>query len=167
MGKILEGDGKAILSIFIGAIIAVVCLGTIADSIYTQTNTFTNANETVTAPVVNGTLDLTGRELVTQVEIYNNTNISQSLIGSGGSLQTGTATSGTRTVQLAIDDNAVAFAGLSVNVSYIYNPEGYLSLGGARSIQSLILIIGALAILIFVIVVLIKSGSLGILIKRR
>ncbi len=163
-----NSDGKAIMAIFIGAIIAIVFLATIADSIFTQTNTFESINTTVTMPSINGTLDLTGREIVSTIEIYNATNASQSETTelNGSSLVTG-ITRGLNTVQLTIDDDSGArYAGSEVNISYVYLPEGYVSDSSARAVTRLITIFGALAILIFVIVVLIKNGSLGELIRR-
>ena len=151
-----KGDGKMIFTIFIGVIIVVTFMSPISDSIFSQTNTIAIANQTVTAPAVNGTLDLTGRELVGTGIVTNSTGD----LVNGGTIATATsATSGLRTVQLAINDTAAGAAGNSVNVSYTYNPDGYLSNTGARSISGVILIIAALAIVVFIILILFGTES--------
>ncbi len=161
----IKGDGKAIFGIFIGAIIAVVFIATIADSVFTQTSTFTSTNQSVTAPAVNATLDLKGRELLSELESYNATNATRQRTD-GVILQTALGSDGLLTVQMTLNDTGADFAASPVNVSYTYNPDGYLSNGGARSIQLLVVIMAALAIVIFVIVVAVKEGSLGDLIRR-
>lgn len=157
----LKGDMKVFFAIFIGSLIAIVFLASISDSIFTQTNTFDRFNETVTAPAVNGTLDLTGRELVGTGIAKNATNITGSdLTNLGVFVQSGTGSNGLLTVQLTLNDTGVAFAAKSINVSYEYNPDGYLSNSGARSIATVSLIIFALAILMFVIMRFMKEGSM-------
>ena len=159
-------DGKMIFTIFVGTIIAATLIATIGDSIFTQTNTIAVTNNTVTAAAVNTTLDVSGRELLTTIEIYNATNVTDSLVGLGGLLQTGTATDGLLSVQLILNDTASAFAGESVNISYTANPDGFLSDGGARSIANLILIFAALAILVFTIVVIFQNENFRRLLNR-
>lgn len=158
------GDGKAIFMVFVGAIIVAVFLGSIGDSIFSQTNTISLENSTVTGPAVNGTLDLTGRALVGAAVI---TNATDGALANGTFIETVTsATTGLRTVQLGINDTGIANAAQSLNVSYTYEPDGYVSTSGGRGIVRLILIIGSLALVIFVIVVFIKDGSLGKLMGR-
>ncbi len=159
-------DGKMIFTIFVGTIIAATLIATISDSIFTQTNTIAVTNNTVTAAAVNTTLDVSGRELLTTIEIYNATNVTDTLVGLGGSLQTGTGTSGLLSVQLILNDTASAFAGESVNISYTANPDGFLSDGGARSIANLILIFAALAILVFTVVVIFQNENFRRLLNR-
>ncbi|KKK63034.1 hypothetical protein LCGC14_2998340, partial [marine sediment metagenome] len=68
---------------------------------------------------------------------------------------------GLLSVQLVFNDTGADFEGTDINVSYTANPDGYISDSGGRSVTRLILIIGALAIVIFVIVIFIMEGSLG------
>lgn len=161
----IKSDGKAILAVFIGSIIAITFMISIGDSIFVQTNEVTVVNTTVTAPAVNATLDLLGRTLVSQTAVTEASNVSN--VSSGLFLQTGTATNGLQTVQLVVNDTAGQFSGTSVNVSYVMQPDGYLAQAGARSIAALILIFGSLAIMIFVIVVFIKDGSLGEMMRSK
>ncbi len=159
-----QGDQSAIFKVFVGTIITVTFLIVIANAVFTQTNTSVATNVTVTAPAVNATLDLTGRSLISETDVSEASNASNT--SNGMFLQTRVGTDGLLSVQLTLNDTASAFAGVSVNVSYTYQPEGYLADSGARAIATLILIFGALAILVFVIVIFIKEGSMGKLIGR-
>lgn len=163
----LQSDGKAIFKVVIGALIAIAMLSVIATQVFVETNTLGVINGTVTAPAVNATLDLTGRALVGDGVVLNATNSSgadQTTLGVF--VQTGTGDNGLRSVQLFVNDTGAAFAAQSVNITYTYEPDGYLPLLSSRSVANLIVIFGALGILIFVIVVFIKDGSLGKLIGR-
>ena len=162
----LNSDGKMIFAIFIGAIITVVFLGSIADSVFLQTNTFSVSNNTVTAPAINGTLILEGRELVsgTTPSVVNTT---AHEIQDQGVTVTDGLISGVQTVFLSVNDSSVPNNGSSVNVTYEFNPDGYLKSSSDRSVARLVIITGALAILVFVIVVMIKFGSFGKLLRER
>ncbi len=164
---ITDGDFKAIMLVFIGGIVAIVILASVADTIFPQTNTLAVINTTVTGAAVNTTLDLQGRELLTTQEIHNSTNATDNLFDEGASLQTGTGTNGLLTVQLILNDTAAAYVGRPIDVSYTFNPDGYISNSGGRSINNLIPIFAALAILVFVIVMFIKFGSMGTLIRSK
>lgn len=162
-----KGDLMTFIVLFVGAIIAIVMLSASADQVSLQTSTIIITNSTVTGPAVNSTLDLTGRELLTTVEIYNATNVSQSLRGVGGvALQSGSTSGGVLTVQLLINDTSSNFASQSINISYTANPNGFLPTAADRSIMNLVIIFGALAALVFVIVMLFQSESMKELLKR-
>jgi hypothetical protein len=153
----LKSDGKMIFMIFFGVIIATVLLSSSADQVFIQTNILSISNGTSTAPAVNATLDLTGRTLVGTGIV---TNATSGVTVSGGIVQTGlSSTTGLQTIQLTLNDTASAYAAESVNVSYTYQPDGYLGNSGARGISTLIIIIGALAVLIYVIVVLYQNEN--------
>lgn len=158
-----QGDGKAIFKVFIGAIITIAIISIVATSIVGQTTIGTHS-ENVTAPAINGTLDLRGRSLVSQTLVAEALNVTNT--SAGIFLQTATGSDGLRTVQLTLNDTAGIFAATLVNVTYTFQPDGYLSNSGARAIALLILIFGALAIMVFVVVIFIKDGSMGRLIGR-
>lgn len=160
----LQGDGSAILKVFIGAIIALTFIISIADSTFDQTNTLEQVNTTVTIPAINATTDLGGRTLIIANNVLNATD--NATITTGVSLQTGVGTNGLQTVQITTNDTATGFVGTTARISYTYQPDGYLSNGGARSITGLIIIFSAVAIFVFVVVVFIKNGSLGKLMGR-
>ena len=163
---IFETDGKMIFMIFLGAIIATAIIAPIANQVVANTQTITVPNTTVTIPITaNGTLDLQGRALLTTITIGNSTN---NLRDEGYSLRTATSsTTGLRTVQLIANDSRFYTTGSqSISVSYTADPDGYVSEAGARAITILIVLFSALAILIFVIVMLYK-GSFGKLVGRN
>lgn len=166
----LKTDGMAIIVFFIGAVVAITFLASIADEAFSQTNTIIIRNVTVTASAVNVTLDVTGRDLLTVIAIYNATNETrQSYVGNGSILQSGiSSTTGLRTIQFVVNDSEAgpSIVGTTVNISYTANPDGYLSDSGSRSIMLLTVIFGSLAILIFGIVEFMSKGSMGKLIGR-
>ncbi|HEC39511.1 MAG TPA: hypothetical protein ENI29_14825 [bacterium] len=135
-----------------------------ADNIFTQTTTATVVNTSVTVLAINTSLALEGRDLISATEVINVTFTDlaeRGLIISDGVLN------GAKTVTLTANDSASALVGTAVNVSYTYNPDGYISDAGGRSISKLILVISALAIVVFVIVVMFKFGSINQLINSR
>lgn len=162
----LKSDGKMVFMIFIGAIITIVFLGSIADSVFNQTTTFSQTNASVTAPAINGTLALEGRELVagTTPIVRNATNQEMQNLGI---FVTDGLLSGVQTVFLSVNDTSFPSNASVVNVTYSFNPDGYLKSSSDRSIMNVTLIIAALSILVFVIVVMIKFGSFGKLMGRR
>ena len=157
-------EGTLFIVIFIGAIIAITFMAPIADSVIGQTSTVFRLNDTVTASSVNVSLDLVGREIVGDAIVTNATD-GEELAGTTVATVT-SATTGLLTVGLTIDDANSTYAGQAVNVSYTMRPDGYLNLGGARGVNLLIPIMAALAILIFIIVMLIKTGSLGVIMNK-
>lgn len=165
-----KSDGIAIIMVFIGIIIA----ATFMISIANQTTLMTTAsyivtNSTVTAPVVNGSLELTGRSLVSAISIYNATNFTQGNLNNLGlNFVTRLGTDGLSSVFLIVNDTGSTFASRSVNVSYTYVPDGSVTnVGGAAPITNLIVIISALAIVLFIIVYFIKDGPLMEWIKGK
>lgn len=174
MVKSLEGDGKAIFTVFIGAIIAVVFLASVADSIFTQSTTFSVTNQTTIPGIAtNSSVAILGRELVdgTTPITLNATNSSATTLQALGVFIDTRTINGVRTVALNVNQTGDAFSGVDINVTYEYEPDGYLERGVDRNMVALITIFAALGALVFVIVVFIKNGSLGALIgnsfKRR
>ena len=165
MVQSLQGDGKAIFVFFIGVIITVVFLASFANNIFAQTNTGSETNVTVEVPAtINDTLVVEGRQLLTLTDIRNAT--FDDLAERGLNLST-RIVNGVQTVSLTPNDTAGVFLlyGTDVNLTYGYNPDGYIDLAGARTITLLIPIFAALAILIFGLVVFIRNGSLGAFMK--
>ena len=165
MAQILKGDGKAFLQVFIGAIIALVLIATIANTTVGDTSTISFVNATVTLPAtVNTTVSLTGRDLVTMTI----TNTSHGTVNSTAFNTTDQFVNGIKTVAIQLTDTVDGnlYLGLQVNATYTANPDGYLSNAGARSISLVTIIIAALAILIFVIAVFYKYGSFGDMIRK-
>ncbi len=150
---------KTFIIAFVGIIIAVVIIASVGDSIFTQTNTLTVSNTTITPSTTgNGTVDLLGREFLVGTGIVTNAT-NGTILGAGNfTLQTQlSSTTGLLTVVLVTNDSRfpdITQATGAVNVSYGYNPEGFVSDTAARAITRLILIFAALAIIIFAIIML-------------
>lgn len=169
MVQILKGDGAAILAVFVGAIVAATLIAAIATSVLgTTTVSNTVTNFTVAVPsTANTTVDLTGRAFTSGTGIIvNATNATaQAEIDTQVHLLTGTGSGGLQSVQLV--SNGSIWLGRNVNVTYSYTPEGTIGDSSGRSIAGLITLFAALAIVVFIIVVFIKRGSMGSLIKGR
>ncbi len=159
----LKGDGASFFQILIGAVIAISFLIVIANSIVAQTTTASTVNETVTIPAADSATDLVGRTLLVAGQI-NNVSAPDPLISENLTLRTGLGSDGLQTVQLFLNTSS---PDSEVNVTYTYEPDGYLNTGSSRAIAALILIFGALGILMFVFVTLMKEGSMGKLIGRN
>ncbi len=161
----LKSDGKAVLAAFIGVMIVATLLISISNQVVGITSTGNESVTEVTTPAVNGTVDLVGRELLatTSITLANGTDVNNL----GVHLQTGTGTNGLRTVQIVVNDTGSSYASTAVNVSYTYNPDGYISNSAGRSMTNLIIIVSAIALLIFVIYEFVKNGTLGSIINGR
>lgn len=167
MVEMLKGDGKAIFTVFVGAIIAIVFLASIGDAVFDQSNTFTLANATVTAPATNASVAIEGRELIGTPTVVNDTNSSQQDLQDVGVFIDERVINGVKTVALTVNQTGDAFGGVAVNLSYTFGPDGFLERSVDRSIVALIVLFGALGVLVFVVVVLIMTGSLGRLIRGK
>ncbi len=156
-----DGNLKAIFIVFIGAIIAATLIVTIANQTNLETTTFTETNFTVAVPQNGTATDLTGRTLISGDII--NSSLTAGIVNV--TLRTAlSSTTGLSTVQ--IYNNASSTEALqNVNVTYTYEPNGYVSDSGGRAITRLIVLFAALAIVVFVLVVFIKMGFLGKLLK--
>ncbi len=163
----LKSDGKMVFMIFLGAIITVVFLGLIADSVSTQTSILTSTNATFTsAAAVNGTVQLTGRANTTVVTVVDGAN--DTLVWTGNFSVNTVNAAGVPGIFLVTTDAAGA-AGQNdsaIGVTYSFQPQGYLPDSSSRSVASLIVIFGALAIVVFVIVVMFQFGSIREMMNR-
>lgn len=171
MVKILHGDGKAILTFFIGAIITIVFLASIANSVFQQTSTFDVANDTLSS--TNGTTLLLLPELdgkfVTSVVVYNGSD--NLIIGAGNFTIFNKHINASNNVEtVKINVTASSAGGIQTqdwNISYTFQPNGYLERSVDRSVANLITIFAALSILIFAIVMFFMNGTLGRLMKGK
>ncbi len=156
----LKGDAVMFIVLFVGAIVAIVFLSTISDSVFSQTNAITISNNTVTPSTVgNGTTALLGREFLSGGIVTNSSN---ALILSplNYSVNTTTGSNGLLTVTLIRYDGSLSDPNATgaVNVSYEANPDGFVG-DVTRNINLLIPLFAALAILVFVIVMLFQPGT--------
>ncbi len=156
-------DVKVFFAVFIGVILAVALLVPAADTIFTSTNTFNVTNETVTAPTLNQNLTLTGRSVFGTVSVFNNTNNNGSVVPSSNfTIQTGLVNGLSRVVYTNLDAD---WNGVSVNVSYDFVPEGNVP-GAGGTLLTLVVLFGSLGVLIFVVVKVMREGSMKNFMER-
>ncbi len=174
MVEVLKGDGAAILSVFVGALIAIVIIAAIGTAVVASTETGTVVNLTFTPSNVNvtpGTLLTPGRDVLAgTVLITNETGTTGNTdIGTAArySIQNFVANDGLVHSYLVTNSSAGPDGGynVSVNLSYEYRGTGYINDSGGRAIAGLITLFAALAIVVFVIVVFVKRGSMGPLLR--
>lgn len=170
------GDLKQILMILVGAIVAIVLLASAADQISLNVNTFSSENASFTLGGNATTNDLTvcGSANISDVVIYNT---------DGNILfDYGVNAVGNYTTEIAVGSDGllntrIILAGMNstyatavVEVTCDFEPRGYVSDGGSRSMLTLVVVLGALGIVVFVIAIIfniggfrdmIKSGRLG------
>ena len=154
-----NSDLKVFFGIFIGVILAVALLGPAADTIFTSTNTFNQTNLTITSPDANENLSLTGRSLVVggAVSVFNNTNNNGSVINASNfTFQTGIVNGLSSVIYTNLESE---LNGTSLNISYLFVPDGFVP-GGGGTILSLVILFGSLAVLIFVVAKVMREGSM-------
>lgn len=162
MAKMKSTDGMMIMAIFVGAIIAVTFMSPIGDAVFNTRNLVTQTNETRTTAAVNATITLSGRANTTPVTVVN---ASDGTDWTANFTVTSTDSVGNLVVFLETTQAAsdAGQAAQSANLTYTYEPQGYLRDSGSRGITALIVIMSALAIVIFVIVVLWGGGLKNLL----
>ncbi len=168
MVKFEGSDFMAIFGIFIGAIIALVLIANIADAT-NQDNTVV-VNETfVPSTTTNGSVNIVGRAVVGTPVISNGTDLV--VLGNNFSFASELQTDGLLGISVTSLDGAPqqGFNGgnaSSLNLTYTYIPDG--SVGATSSaIVLLIKVIAALAIVVFMIVMLFKGPLKNLLGNTR
>lgn len=146
-----------ILILAVGAIVALVLFQESANQVAKSnpSTTTTILNQTITFPAAGGKVILTGQELVAS---YGLTNKSSGAVvpTTNYTLQEEVRTSdGLKGI--VITGKAGDWAGLPVNVSYVYYPDGYIDDAGGRSIAGIIVLLAALAVAIFVLAPFLKE----------
>ena len=152
-------DIKVFFGLFVGVILAVALLVPAADTVFNSTNTFNVTNETITSPTANQNLSLTGRSLVGDgsVSVFNNTGNNGSVINSTNfTFQTGLVNGASSVIYTNLESN---LDGTSLNISYLFVPDGFVP-GAGGTVLSLVVLFGALAVLVFVVLKVTKEGSM-------
>ncbi len=150
-------DIKVFFGIFIGVILAIALLSPAADTVFNSTNTFNQTNLSVTAPAINATLTLTGRSLTGATpSIINATGTELQSLGMD---VTDGIINGVQTVFLQVNDTAFPSNGTAVNLTYFFVPDGNVP-GAAGTVLSLVILFGTLAVLFFVVLKVMKEGSM-------
>lgn len=150
--------------VFIGVIISLAFFTPTGNEVTRITNTLVARNLTVTAPTTaNGSVQLSlGREVLSTIQILNQTNSSQN--ATALVIQTRFGNDGLLHPFLVRNDTANPFA--TVNVSYTANPDGFID-GVSGSMANLIGLFLVLGLLVYVIVMIIKSESFQNIIRGR
>lgn len=160
----LNNDVTVFFAIFIGVILAVVLLSAASDSIFSSTTSLNVTNNTVTAPSTNNSVAVTGRDLTSQTyDIWNLSNGTEGfpfLVDTDGNVTLQEEIiNGAKTVTLLVNQNGSAYSQLPLNITYNFNPDGFVS-GTGGTILALVVLFGALAVLIFVVVKVTREGSM-------
>ncbi len=116
-----------------------------------QYSTLTTArNHSVTAGAASGTVELLGQRSVGSSYIVINAS-SGAVVTSNFTMTEGLGSEGLLSTLLQSKSNAV-YASYPVNVSYTYEPDGYMHGEGDRSIFTLITLVSVIALVVFVFV---------------
>lgn len=159
-----NGQIALVIMLFLGLIVTASMIADIANQEELITGSFSVTNGTVVVPSsINGTLDLTGRDLILELNIVNATSVASDDVV-GLSLQRGFGTKGLLSVQLLANDTAEDILGNDVNVTYTYRADGFVGNGNV-AVTKLISLFAALAMVVFAIVILFQ-GSLKDLLKN-
>jgi hypothetical protein len=154
-----------VIMIFVGLIITASILPEIANEQELITGLFSIVNGTVAVPAaVNSTTELTGRDLVTELNIVNATSVASGDVV-GLTLQQGFESDGLLHVQLFANDTASNILGNNVNVTYTYRQAGFVGNSNV-AVTALITLFAALAMVVFSIVMLFQ-GPLRRLLKKE
>lgn len=132
------------LLIAIGVIIGLTMLQPIASNVASTSTTYAVANQSVITPANGAYVALTGSAVVGTPTVVNAS--SPTLITTGYTI-------GSRVVNdkktLVFTNNNASSVGSVLNISYTYEPDGYITDAAGRSVTSLIVILAGLAVLVF------------------
>ena len=144
MNKSAQLGLGAVMLMFIGIIVGIALIGSVADNQATLTNLQSVTNQTVTFPENGSTLTLNGQALegsITAVNASDGTAIGAGNFSTANFVSSGT---GYALVLTVLDEE---YAESSVNLSYSYQPVGYNPDSGSRGIARLPLLFFAFIIL--------------------
>ena len=133
-----------ILMAFISIIVALALFnGGITSNVAGTTTLGTTVNDTVTSAASGSAISLDGKYVSDLIA----TNISSgaTIPSTNYTIQNNQVVNGVLTARLLSNDGT-EYPGQSWNVSYTYQPEGYITSSGGRSIASIIIVLTALAI---------------------
>lgn len=139
------GLGVVILSFIVIIVGLALYSGGIAPNVGTLTQTTSVANQTYTLPAAGSSIFIAGQKLIGSAVALNASNSSQVVAASNYTVTQDT-TSGV--LRLKLTSVAGPYATKNINLSYSFEPEGYISDAGARSVTQLIGIMTALAIVV-------------------
>jgi len=163
----LQGNSGFVVAAFVGLIITAVLIGSFADRVTEQTQTVIVYNATHAAPsVANTSVKIPGRGLTTDItwEVTNTTEAGDPIDADCLYLADGKASDGTLSVQLWLNGSDLqatggcGHEGADVDMSYGYEPDGYITTTGGRGIANLVILMSAIAMVVFTITMFLKAG---------
>lgn len=139
---------------FLGILVALILYQGTFGFISQSTNSVVGVNRTYTMPATGSTTDLYGQELLSAGVV---TNASGFLVPTTNYTLFERVSPVDGVKRVAITSLGGLYSTKSINVSYDYGQEGYIEDGGSRSIAGLIVVMSALAILVYAIGMVLKE----------
>ena len=147
-----------LLIAFVGIIIGIALFQVVSQTVGDATNTYDVANASLSS--VNATYSLTGQS-VSSVVVYNTTG--DAIVSSGNyTIANNQVVDGTLTARITVEADAI-YQGGDWEVSYTYEPDGYIDSAGGRGVALLIPIFAALAIAVLALVPAFRNGVMDLL----
>lgn len=134
---------------FVAALVGLTFIGLVADQVTQQTQTATVTNQPFTFPQNQSTITLTGQAAYNVVVINAS---SGATYGSTNYTVTNYVGASTGTPTVTLKGLSTVLNGTAVNLSYTYEPQGFIVDNSARSITTLIVIFFAIALLVVIMV---------------
>lgn len=135
-----EANIGVLLTVAIAVIVGLVLLQASAPNVTTLTTTSSNTNKSYTLPANGASIALDG-QAVSNVVVLNRTGATYQVVPSNNYTISNYGATG---ASLTIND--ATFASKTANITYTYEPIGYSTDAGGRTVSGLILLFGALAI---------------------
>lgn len=155
----MQGVGL-FLGLFVGVIVVLSLMtGSIFPNIGELTDTVTVTNQAFTFPASGASIVLTGKS-VSNVVVVNQTGGVTIASGNYTITNNDVSTGTIRATLTSVAGQAGTFNGTGVNISYVYQPLGYISDAGARNFADVLPILLALAVIAFVIGRAYSNGDL-------
>ena len=154
MNKKGEMGIGSIIIVFVAIIIGVTLFLSVAQMVGDKTNVVGVVNDTVTMPASGSAINLDG-QAVTDTILVSNATSGLAFTSDNYTVSSNQVINGVLTATLTNNDPALE--GVSANVSYTHEPEGYVG-GTSRSIALIIPIMFALAVAVIALSPSIRDG---------
>ncbi len=147
------------IGLFIVLLVGLILLQSSAQQVGDVINTvIVSPNETITAPANGAAINLNGRA-VTDFVAFNLTNgtVGHPLVITSGNftILDNQVINGLLTARLQVDD--ALFENEEWNVSYVYEPETFITSSGGRALASLIILLFAIALVVLSMLPVVKQ----------
>jgi len=151
-----------VLTVAIGLIVALVLYATVTQIVGQAVTTATASNQTVTMSAAGSPYSLNGQAVVGTIIVTNGSN--GTLIPSTNyTVASNQVINGVLTATITPKAVAPVAGASGINLSYTYQPDGYIASSGGRAMALLIPIMAALAIIVFALSPTFRSGVMKML----